>query len=66
MPSTTAPLLRISGSGLRPMAVMKLLIMPVSSMRATHARVRRRKLMHMGSMISIYRKRCAVSPQFAM
>ncbi len=45
---------------------MKLFMMPVSSVRATQARVRRRKLMHIGSITSIYRKRCVVSLQFAM
>ena len=55
MPRITAPLLRIKGRGFSPRAEIQLLRMPVSSSMATHARVLRRKLMHMGSITSIER-----------
>ena len=38
-----------------PMASRILLMMPVSCSNPTHARVRSRKLMHMGSITSMYR-----------
>ena len=66
MPRMTAPLLRMSGSRDSPSEATKLLIMPVSSRSATHASVRSRKLMHMGSMMSICKKRCVLGLQLAM
>ena len=60
MPKITAPFVRMSGRGFKPMARMRLLMIPVSSSMATHASVRSKKLMHMGSMMSISRKRCVV------
>ena len=58
MPRMTAPLVRMSGSGAMPRCESRVLKMPVSSSMATHASVRSRKLMHMGSMMSICKKRC--------
>ena len=58
MPRMTAPFVRMRGSGVRPMDWSRVLKMPVSSSMATHASVRSRKLMHIGSMMSISRKRC--------
>ena len=66
MPRMTAPFVRMSGSGDRPMLFRRLLKMPVSSSMATHASVRSRKLMHIGSMMSISRKRCVVGLHCAM
>ena len=66
MPRMTAPFVRMSGSGERPMARKRLLRIPVSSSMATHASVRSRKLMHIGSMMSISRKRCVSGLHCAM
>ena len=66
MPSTTAPgvrIIRMVGSPSFPSNVLK---MPVSCKRPTQARVRSKKLMHMGSITSIYRNFWAVVPQWAM
>ena len=66
MPRITAPFERMRGRGERPIERMKLLMMPVSSSIATHASVRSRKLMHIGSMMSISRNRCVSGLHCAM
>ena len=48
--------------GPMPMDVRMVLMMPVSCSRPTQARVRSRKLMHMGSITSIYRIFWATAP----
>ena len=62
----TAPGVRMSRSRPMPMASRMLLMMPVSCNSPTHARVRSRKLMHMGSITSIYRNFWAVWLRWAM
>ena len=52
MPSMTEPAFLISGKGPMPKKPRIVFIMPVSRRRATQARVRSRKLMHMGRVTS--------------
>ena len=60
------PFVRMSGSGPMPMRCRSVLRMPVSSSMPTQASVRSRKLMHMGSMMSISRNRCVRGLHCAM
>ena len=52
MPIMTLPEFLMSGSGPMPKMPRKLFIMPVSRTRLTSARVRSRKLMHIGRVTS--------------
>ena len=52
MPMMTLPALRMRGRGPMPRPASRVFMMPVSRRRATQARVRSRKLMHIGRVTS--------------